>query len=36
MTNLRTEWTFSGTTYEFSYPVTRAWAARYLKESGEM
>jgi hypothetical protein len=29
---LRTQWTFKGTTYGFSYPVTRAWARWYLRE----
>lgn len=29
---LKTEWTFNGTTYGFSYPVTREWARWYLRE----
>jgi hypothetical protein len=28
---LKTEWCFKGTTYGFSYPVTRRWALWYLR-----
>lgn len=29
---LKTEWTFKGTIYGFSYPVSRAWAKAYLRD----
>jgi hypothetical protein len=32
MNDLRTEWTFNGVTYGFSYAVSRAWARWYLRE----
>ena len=32
MTDLRTEWTFKGVIYGFSYAVSREWARWYLRE----
>ena len=32
---LRLTWTIGGTTYQFTYPVSRAWAVKYIRESGE-
>lgn len=29
---LKNEWTFKGSTYVFSYPVSRAWALAYLRD----
>lgn len=29
---LKSEWTFKGITYGFTYPVTRQWAIWYLRE----
>lgn len=29
---LKSEWTFKGTTYYFTYPVEKAWARKYLRE----
>lgn len=29
---LKTEWTFKGITYGFTYAVSRAWAKWYLRE----
>lgn len=29
---LKTEWTFKGITYGFTYSVTKAWARAYLIE----
>lgn len=29
---LKTEWTIKGTTYVFTYAVSREWAIKYLRE----